>query len=85
MNISRVEQRVLHVLARGGLILHEREGRRIVAVACVDRDGAILSDCTLAVFDRLRRRRLIESHGSRPYRIALAGRQAVRSQPDNRQ
>jgi uncharacterized protein YjhX (UPF0386 family) len=85
VNISRAKQRVLHVLARGGLILHERDGRRIVVVSCMDREGAVLSDCTLAVFKRLRRRGLIESRGGRPYRIAFAGRQAVRAQPDNRQ
>lgn len=84
MNISKLEQRVLHALARGALILHEREGRRIVSVTCVDREGAILSDCTLPVFEKLRRRRFVASSGGGPYRISREGRLAVRSQPDNR-
>lgn len=84
MNISRCEQRVLHVLALGGRILHERDdGPRIVAVTCVTREGMILGDCDLAVFARLRRRRLIESRGGGPYRISKRGRAAVRPQFDN--
>ncbi len=83
MNISRTEQRVLHALALGGAIRHEREGRRILAVLCVTREGLILADCTLALFARLRRRGLIESRGGGPYRISRRGRLAVRAQPDN--
>lgn len=83
MNISRPEQRVLHVLALGGAIRHERDGRRIYAVTCLTRDGLVLADCTLPVFARLRRRGLIESRGGAPYRISRAGRLAVRAQPDN--
>jgi len=85
MNISKLEQRVLHALAQGGCIRHDRgTGRRIDSVLCVTRDGMILSDCTLPLFQRLRRRGLIASENSAPYRITRAGRLAVRSQPDNR-
>jgi len=84
MNISKREQRVLHVLARGGRIQHERYGRKIVEIMCVTRDGFILSDCTMDVFLRLRRRRLIESRNGGPYHISQRGWQSVRSQADNR-
>ncbi|MBK1665951.1 hypothetical protein CKO38_15620 [Rhodospirillum rubrum] len=84
MNISRTEQRVLHVLALGGHILHERgEGPKITTITCVTRDGLILADCDLAVFSRLRRRRLIESRAGGPYRLSPLGRAMVRPQSDN--
>jgi uncharacterized protein YjhX (UPF0386 family) len=53
-------------------------------VECVTRDGFILSDCDLAVFGKLRRKQLIESHAGRPYRISRLGRAVVRPQLDNR-
>lgn len=84
MNLSRSEQRVLHVLALGGRILHQRgDGPKITSITCVTRDGMVLADCTLAVFARLRSRRLIESHAGSPYRISHRGRLAVRAQFDN--
>ena len=84
MNISKTEQRVLHVLAQGGSIRHIRDGRRIVAIECLTRDGYHLAGVTLAIFCRLRRRQLIVSRGGRPYRISQKGLGAVRSQADNR-
>ncbi|SFD48885.1 YjhX family toxin [Roseivivax sediminis] len=85
MNISKREQRVLHVLAQGGAIRHERgETAKITDVTCITRDGAILSDCDLALFQRLKRRGLIVSGGGRPYRISRKGRCAVRAELDNR-
>lgn len=85
MNISRIEQRVLHLLAQGGAIHHERDHRgHIVAVLCLTREGMILTDCGLAVFARLRRRGLIASRGGMPYRITELGRKSVRAQADNR-
>jgi uncharacterized protein YjhX (UPF0386 family) len=84
MNISRNEQRVLHVLALGGRIMHESgEGNKIIAITCVTREGMILADCDLAVFKRLRRKRLIESRSGSPYRISTLGRATVRPQFDN--
>jgi uncharacterized protein YjhX (UPF0386 family) len=85
MNISKYEQRVLHALAQGGSIHHRFDERgRIIEVDCMNRDGWRLGDCTIAVFQKLRRRRLICSTGGAPYCITREGLLAVRSQLDNR-
>ncbi|WP_296583265.1 YjhX family toxin [Xanthobacter sp.] len=85
MNISPREQRVLHVLAQGGFIRHQRaDNGRIINVLCFTRDGHVLADCTPEVFAKLRRKRLIESRASSPYRISDKGRRSVRAQLDNR-
>ncbi|MEQ9390260.1 YjhX family toxin [Marinovum algicola] len=85
MNISKIEQRVLHVLAQGGRILYERgPNGRLTRVDCVTHDGAYLTDCTLDIVQKLRRKRMIHSHNSQPYRISLKGRRAVRAQLNNR-
>ncbi len=84
MNISRTEQRVLHVLARGGCIRHVRDGAHVVAVDCIDREGRRLADCDLATFARLRRRRLIRSLGGAPYVLTELGRRSVRAEFDQR-
>ncbi len=84
MNISKLEQRALHALAQGGIVRHHRDGKRIIAVDCVTREGYLLADFTLETFNRLRRRRLILSRDGAPYRISQKGLKAVRSQLDNR-
>jgi len=85
MNISKVEQRVLHVLAQGGYIRHDRgAGGKVVAVTCFTREGYGLVGCDLPLFRKLKARRLICSKSGRPYRISRLGREAVRAQPDNR-
>lgn len=84
MNISRNEQRALHVLALGGRILHTRDdGPKIRSVLCITREGMTLADFDLAVFLRLRRKRLVESRSGCPYRISRRGLACVRAQLDN--
>ena len=85
MNISKSEQRVLHALAQGGQIHHARdENGHIAEVFCLTRDGHRLTDCDLAVFARLKRRRLIASANGQPYRITKEGLEAVRAQLNQR-
>lgn len=85
MNISKHEQRVLHVLAQGGSIHFKRgPGGKVQEIICFTRDGHVLTDCTLRVFERLKKRKLIRSSGGKPYRITYKGRVSVRPQLDNR-
>lgn len=85
MSISKPEQRTLHALAQGGRIVIERDERgKLTHVECQSGDGWALSDCSLRVFARLKRRGLIASHNSQPYRITREGLAAIRPQPDNR-
>ena len=85
MNISKHEQRVLHVLAQGGEIHFVRgDNGKIRSHTCFTRDGHVLDDCTTDVFIRLRKRRFIKSVNGKPYRISRLGICSVRAQLDNR-
>ncbi len=85
MNISKYEQRTLHVLAQGGVIRIEKNDRgHIVEALCFTRDGWVLADCSLPIFQKLKRRRFIASQAGGPYRITRNGLLAVRAQLDNR-
>lgn len=85
MNISRAEQRTLHVLAQGGGIFLERDGEgRILQIRCITRDGLQLSDCTPSVWRKLKAKGLIQSLGGGPYRVNREGLARMRAQLDNR-
>ena len=85
MDISRPEQRVLHLLAQGGRIDFEKDDRgRIITITTITRDGWAWHGCSLNLFSKLKRRRYIASSGGGPYRITRLGLKRVRSQPDNR-
>ncbi|MDU9002241.1 YjhX family toxin [Sedimentitalea todarodis] len=85
MNISKHEQRVLHELALGGAIHHERGNNgKIRKITCFTRQGHVLTDCTFEVFQRLRTRRFVHSSNGKPYRLSRLGGSVVRAQLNQR-
>ncbi len=85
MNISKDEQRVLHALAQGGVILVEKDSRRkILDINCVTREGWTLASCRRDIFDKLRKRRFIRSRNGGPYRVTRQGLTAVRAELNQR-
>ncbi|MEK1861054.1 MAG: YjhX family toxin [Rhizobium leguminosarum] len=85
MDISRTEQRILHLMAQGGRIEITRDDdRKIEAVSCFTRDGWVYPGVDLDLFRRLKRLRAIKSSGGQPYRITERGLGLVRSQLNNR-
>jgi len=85
MDISRAEQRILHLLAQGGRIEIERgDTKKIDRVICITRDGWRASGLNLQLFRKLKRRRAIASKQGRPYQITKRGLELVRSELDNR-
>ena len=84
MDISRAEQRILHLLAQGGFIKIAKRHKTIANVRCFTRDGWHYPGLDLELFRKLKRRRTIASRNGEPYRITRRGLELVRSQLDNR-
>jgi uncharacterized protein YjhX (UPF0386 family) len=85
LDISRDEQRVLHALAQGGRIVARKDSRgRITGVDCFTRDGWLMSQSSLLIFRKLKRKSAIASRDGEPYRITRRGLELVRSETDNR-
>ncbi|CAN7321856.1 YjhX family toxin [Rhizobium sp. LjRoot254] len=85
MDITRSEQRILHLLAQGGWIEHIKNHKtKIADVKCFSRDGWLYPGLDLEVFRRLKRLKAISSSRGQPYRITGRGLVLVRSQVDNR-
>ncbi|WP_312943786.1 YjhX family toxin [Agrobacterium sp.] len=85
MDISRAEQRILHLLAQGGRIeLVRDDNRKIEKLSLYTRDGWVFSGLNLETFRKLKRKRAIASAGGMPYRITTRGLELVRGELDNR-
>ena len=85
MDISREEQRILHLLAQGGRIeLIRDDNRKIADLKLFTREGWLFSGLDLHTFRKLKRKRAIASRGGRPYAVTRRGLELVRSQLDNR-
>ncbi|MBB4233465.1 YjhX family toxin [Rhizobium esperanzae] len=85
MDISRTEQRILHLMAQGGRIEISRDDdRKIESVSCFTRDGWLYPGVDLDLFRRLKRLKAIKSSSGQPYRITERGLSLVRSQLNNR-
>jgi uncharacterized protein len=84
MDITRAEQRILHLLAQGGWIEHIHSKAKIKDVKCFNRDGWHYPGVDLELFRKLKRLKAISSSRGQPYRITSRGLVLVRSQLDNR-
>ncbi len=86
VNISKPQQRTLHALAQGGAItlVRDEDDGAVIGAECWTRDGWLLSDCDLAVFKALKKRRFIASKNGGAYRITREGLLNLRSRLDNR-
>lgn len=85
MDISKNEQRVLHALAQGGRIgLLKDDNGKVTGLEFFNRDGWLMSNCTLELFKKLKAKKAIKSSGGQPYRITKRGLELVRSEVSNR-
>jgi uncharacterized protein YjhX (UPF0386 family) len=85
MDISRSDQRILHLMAQGGWIeIHRDERRKIEKALCFSRDGWLYPGFDVELFRRLKRLKAISSRQGKPYRITERGLRLVRAELDNR-
>jgi uncharacterized protein len=85
MDISRAQQRILHLLAQGGHIVVKRDTQaRTVEIDCITREGWRYGALDVTLFRKLKRLRAVASKNGSPYRITRRGLELVRSQLDNR-
>lgn len=85
MDISRAEQRILHLLAQGGRIeLTRDETRKIAQIKLITREGWLFVGLDLETFRKLKRKRAISSRHGKPYGVTRRGLDLVRSQLNNR-
>jgi uncharacterized protein len=85
MDISRSDQRILHLMAQGGWIeLHRNDRRKIEKASCFSRDGWLYPGFDIELFRRLKRLKAISSREGKPYRITERGLRLVRAELDNR-
>ncbi len=85
MDISRIEQRILHLLAQGGRIEIEKDERnKIASIQCLTRDGWRYPGVDLDLFRKLKRKRAVSSSAGGPYRITRRGLELVRAELENR-
>lgn len=85
MDISRDEQRILHLLAQGGQIAIQRNDKRdITEIECFTREGWRYPGLDIVLFRKLKSKSAIASSGGGPYRITRRGLTLVRAQLNNR-
>jgi uncharacterized protein YjhX (UPF0386 family) len=85
MDISRAQQRILHLLAQGGHIVVTRDREAKTAeIDCITREGWRYAALDLELFRKLKRLRAVSSRNGGPYRITRRGLELVRSQLNNR-
>ena len=85
MDISRAEQRILHLLAQGGRIeISRSETKKIETANCYTRDGWLYPGFGIELFRKLKQLKAIKSSSGQPYRITERGLRLVRAQLDNK-
>ncbi len=85
MDISRAEQRILHLLAQGGRIeLVRDDNRKVEKLQLFTREGWMFSGLDIVTFRKLKQKKAIRSIGGMPYRITERGLVLVRAEQNNR-